>query len=57
MKKIVLALSVIASALVLASCASKGNTSMDQGAMASAPAQTATVSHHHRHDYKGEMNK
>ncbi len=39
----------MASAMILASCASKGP--VDQ-----APEQaTATASHHHHHDFKGEV--
>ena len=47
MKKIALLLSVIASALVLASCASKGT--MDQSNVSSTPAPV-------HHDYKGETS-
>jgi PBP1b-binding outer membrane lipoprotein LpoB len=55
MKKIAIIASVIASALVLASCASKGT--MDQSTTAASSTQTsaAPAAHHHRHhDYKGE---
>lgn len=49
MKKIVLLVSVLASALVLASCAQDTN----QGP-AAAPAPVQTTAHHHHHDLKGE---
>jgi len=51
MKKIALMLGVVASVLVLASCASKGTA--DQ--TTAAPAQVAPAHHHHHHDYKGEV--
>lgn len=51
MKKIAFVLGVVASALILASCASKGTT--DQTAATATPAP-ATTTHH---DYKGEVSK
>lgn len=50
MKKIALVLAVMASALVLASCASKGTANQTV-----APQTTAPAHHHGHHDYKGEM--
>ncbi len=54
MKKIALLISVIATAFVLASCATKTAPQ----APAASSTQTAPVSakhhHHHHHDYKGE---
>jgi outer membrane murein-binding lipoprotein Lpp len=51
MKKIILALGVVASVLVLASCASKGT--MDQSATDTSSTQTSTSAHH---DFKGESS-
>ena len=52
MKKITLALAILASTLVLASCASKGTTEQTP-----APEATTAGHHHHgHHDYKGETN-
>jgi len=48
MKKIAWVLGVMASALVLASCASKGTTDQTVAPQTTAPA------HHGHHDYKGE---
>jgi predicted small lipoprotein YifL len=50
MKKSLLALGVVASVLVLASCASKGT--VDQ---TPAPQTTTVSTHHGHHDYKGEV--
>ncbi|HSW93808.1 MAG TPA: hypothetical protein VLJ15_05555 [Gammaproteobacteria bacterium] len=53
MKKIAFILAIMASALVLTSCASKGTP-----AQTTAPDTTAAPHHHHHHhghhDYKGE---
>lgn len=50
MKKILLVIGVVASAMVLASCASKGT--VDQ---TPAPQATTAPAHHGHHDYKGEV--
>lgn len=51
MKKIALVLGVIASALVLASCANKGPADQTVAPQTT----TVTTSHHGHHDYKGEV--
>ena len=57
MKKFAIVASVIATAFVLASCASKGT--YDNGPVAAPAAPVAKTCHHHHchHDYKGEMSK
>lgn len=51
MKKIAFLLGVVASALVLASCATK-DTAADQTVV---PQTTTAPAHHGHHDYKGEV--
>lgn len=53
MKKFALVLSILASAFVLASCASKVATTEQAPAMSDSSAQTAAAPAKH-HDFKGE---
>lgn len=55
MKKIALVLSVLASALVLASCASQGVKDQSTTTTSSADSTVQTSAGHQHHDYKGEM--
>lgn len=56
MKKIALVLSVIASAMILSSCASQGSMSPGSATMTDSSASQTAAAPAHR-DYKGEVGK